>query len=113
MHDLWHRFTQWFLSKPPVEVRRVTADGYTISARSKERYRIVVHPRGELVHMSIDTRQHEWLHRLARLDNFDILAIDVAPDHTEAGQQALVDEADRLVRAAKAAWEHGWRPAVD
>jgi len=104
----------WFIGAKRYEVAVRTADGCIVSRVSGQRYTLMVQPVGHQVQVAIHCAGHRWLRHLATLEPMgaDVLAVDVSPDEIAQAQEALVGEADRLVRAIRAAWEHGWRPGA-
>ncbi len=114
---LWHgvrRAWAWFIGARLYEVAIRTADGCVVSHVSGERYTLIVRPVGHQVQVAIHCGSHQWLRHLASVEPMggDVLAVEVSPDEIPQARGALVVEADRLVRAIRAAWEHGWRPGA-
>ena len=85
-----------------------------VSRVSGERYSLMVQPVGHQVQVAIQCASHRWLRYLSSLETMgaDVLAVEVSPDEIVQARDALVQEADRRVRAIRAAWEHGWRPGA-
>lgn len=100
MRAFLQRAWAWFVGAKPVPP-------------PSEEYVLTVHPSGDAVRVEINCTAHQWLRHLDGLEptGADVLAVEVSPDEIAPAREALVREADRLVRAIRAAWEHGWRPA--
>jgi hypothetical protein len=83
-----------------------------VSRVDGERYTVMVRPVGHQVQVAIHCASHRWLRHLSDIEPMgaDVLAVEVRPDEIAPAREALVAEADRLVRAIQAAWDHGWRP---
>jgi hypothetical protein len=104
----------WFVGARHYEVAARTADGCMVSRVSGEQYTLVVRPVGHQVQVAIHCSGHQWLRHLASLESMgaEVLAVEVPPDEITQAREALIREADRLVRAIRAAWEYGWRPGA-
>lgn len=78
-----------------------------------ELYVFTVRPSGEHVSVAINCTPHAWLRHLAAMEPMgaETLVMEVSPDEVGRARKELTREADRLVRAIRAAWEYGWRPA--
>ena len=81
-------------------------------AVTDEQYVFTVRPAGKQVEVTLNCVPHVWLRHLASLEPMgaEQLVMEVLPENVEQARKELTREADRLVRALQAAWEHGWRP---
>ena len=110
-------FWAWFTSKPaPVDIRWSTEKGQVLS-KAGTPYHVIVQPGDgewqgnetpqDRVLVFIPCNENRWL----RMTTFEQIAATAEPQDVPGAITALVEEADRCVAAARAAYEHGWRPA--
>lgn len=111
----WKRFARWFCGRGRVKIwsRRIDSQQRPclFSRETRAYYPVQVYPDGENVTVQIPCEQHTELRLLLHQGDTHLVGI-CKPDEVEDALESLVREADKHLKAVRAARKHGWEPEV-